>query len=909
MANEITTSADQVWRDYETDGVPSSGAHDPLKSAIRAHALVVETSVAGAAEGLIVYATWAELDAVAGTADGQPGRVTGTDAGTHTEVVAGAGIANVGEYRWDVGNAEWIRVSALREATIAASEAAALVSETASAASAALSAQWAEEVEDTPVTGAQYSSLHWAAKAAASASLVSLGGAESRQLTKRIPVIVYWGESNSGGYADNSDLAASKFAERPAVQIFNNTTFNFESLILGYNGTTEHSSLTGPGILVSSQYAYHGFEAGLANQVEGGEFGSDFVYLVKLGQGGSKVSEWAVGGVYFETARKRLERVRDFLEESNVEPWFVLHGSIGINDAGAGTATATFESSLIAILKTLWDVIGYRCPSTLTGLTTAYPTYATNFSNIASSYKNVTIIDTTTANANLKDAEHWDYLGMELIADAQLAAVASHITAINYDANGQCPFDPQFSSKTFLKSADNTQVINAAGAPWIPALGTVGRSSGKFYYEFTNTVGTSNAPQIGFGKRDFSLIIQGIPNTAAGIPGTGAFVQANTTATTKASMFTEGTALGTAASQTTGAWNGIAVDMDAGKAWFNSNGTWNGDPAAGTNPWITWTPGSDLFYPMIIGYATHTTEINATTASLNGSVPSGFSVWGDDFSHLAPANLNVPFIVGSRQDGSELRCETGDWDGSAPMRFIYQWYRDGAAIIGGTGKTFKLTVGDVGTDIKCKVTAVNRVGGAIETTTAFTVYSSAAVRWNSGKSSRYAIFSNSDLDFTGTSEVAEGVVGNFGHSSGQIYYEINIVTGADLYVFVGVCDGSLPPVALHNSAGTAVGRSAAVRSDGFAGASGMTYNAASLGTTVTGRVLGLAIDVDAKKVWISNNNAWILGDPAAGTSPSITWTKQYTILPFARLPRSSEKLRIISSGFTYTPPTGFAGPV
>lgn len=35
----------EVWRDYATDGVPASGAHDPIKADIRAWALLVEQQV------------------------------------------------------------------------------------------------------------------------------------------------------------------------------------------------------------------------------------------------------------------------------------------------------------------------------------------------------------------------------------------------------------------------------------------------------------------------------------------------------------------------------------------------------------------------------------------------------------------------------------------------------------------------------------------------------------------------------------------------------------------------------------------------------------------------------------------------------------------------------------------------
>ena len=61
--------AADVWRDFETSGVPSSGAHDPVKSGIREWAAEQEalTNAIGSNGGL-VYATLAELNADLGHA-------------------------------------------------------------------------------------------------------------------------------------------------------------------------------------------------------------------------------------------------------------------------------------------------------------------------------------------------------------------------------------------------------------------------------------------------------------------------------------------------------------------------------------------------------------------------------------------------------------------------------------------------------------------------------------------------------------------------------------------------------------------------------------------------------------------------------------------------------------------------
>jgi len=50
------------------------------------------------------------------------------------------------------------------------------------------------------------------------------------------------------------------------------------------------------------------------------------------------------------------------------------------------------------------------------------------------------------------------------------------------------------------------------------------------------------------------------------------------------------------------------------------------------------------------------------------------------------------------------------WTGTAPIRYAYQWQRDGADISAATGSTYALSAGDVGDQVDVIVTASNTVG-------------------------------------------------------------------------------------------------------------------------------------------------------------------------------------------------------
>jgi len=76
----------------------------------------------------------------------------------------------------------------------------------------------------------------------------------------------------------------------------------------------------------------------------------------------------------------------------------------------------------------------------------------------------------------------------------------------------------------------------------------------------------------------------------------------------------------------------LAADIDAGKAWLmNSTGSgWSGggDPAAGTSPTFTFTPGTSLFVAAALYHNTQAMTFNFGQNLWHGTKPSGFSAAG-----------------------------------------------------------------------------------------------------------------------------------------------------------------------------------------------------------------------------------------------------------------------------------------
>jgi len=81
-----------------------------------------------------------------------------------------------------------------------------------------------------------------------------------------------------------------------------------------------------------------------------------------------------------------------------------------------------------------------------------------------------------------------------------------------------------------------------------------------------------------------------------------------------------------------------------------------------------------------------------------------------------PTVRAVPSISGDAREGSTLTTDNGDWGGTKPITFAYQWRRCGnggnncADISGATAKTYVLVAADVGHRMRVLVRAANSAG-------------------------------------------------------------------------------------------------------------------------------------------------------------------------------------------------------
>jgi len=83
-----------------------------------------------------------------------------------------------------------------------------------------------------------------------------------------------------------------------------------------------------------------------------------------------------------------------------------------------------------------------------------------------------------------------------------------------------------------------------------------------------------------------------------------------------------------------------------------------------------------------------------------------------------PKNTQEPSISGTPQQGQTLTADPGQWSGTKPMTYSYQWRRctsgdnNCLAISGATGRLYDVKAQDVGHSLRVRVTAKNSAGSS-----------------------------------------------------------------------------------------------------------------------------------------------------------------------------------------------------
>lgn len=239
-----------------------------------------------------------------------------------------------------------------------------------------------------------------------------------------IPLIIISGESNSGGRALNSSASPSELAPRSSVQIFNNITFGFQNLDIGTNNLLGHSGL--------ATDTEHSWELEMANRVEAGSFGNNPMYLVKTGQGGTKIENWAVGNTAYngvdcwQVFQSRVDSAISQLHGMSgldVQPY--LFYTQGINDAIAGTNLTTWKAATIAHFAKIRAKYG-DMPIVMTKLMTTYNSFNPIIDQITAEVTECYSV--VTADATLRDVNHWDYAGQKLVAGRMMDTILAYYT-------------------------------------------------------------------------------------------------------------------------------------------------------------------------------------------------------------------------------------------------------------------------------------------------------------------------------------------------------------------------------------------------------------------------------------------------------------------------------------------------
>lgn len=316
-----------------------------------------------------------------------------------------------------------------------------------------------------------------------------------------VPLIIYTGESNSGGYALNSSATSGEISDRPSIQILNNNTLaGFEDLNI-----SSGNNLYGHNGAETWQGVRHGWELEMANRIESGTFIPSPCYLVKTGQGASKIADWLdPTGLYsyngsantvnpWQAFKERVDKAIELLTTlTGIAPRLYIFYSQGINDAIAGTDINTWKTNTLAHIDQIRSRYGANIPIVITKFSSTYATYNAAIDEIITQRGNLFSVNTLDCSLQV-DGNHWDYAGMKSVSDRMMDCFLAN-TDINPNIfAGRPNVVVAKANKSFIDAGfttDNMSIVYECGSTesprsWMPNReinAITGFETGKGYY-------------------------------------------------------------------------------------------------------------------------------------------------------------------------------------------------------------------------------------------------------------------------------------------------------------------------------------------------------------------------------------------------------------------------------------------
>jgi hypothetical protein len=168
-----------------------------------------------------------------------------------------------------------------------------------------------------------------------------------------------------------------------------------------------------------------------------------------------------------------------------------------------------------------------------------------------------------------------------------------------------------------------------------------------------------------------------------------------------------------------GTWTGTSLDYDY--QWVRC-GADGGLPDGSNCPTIAGATAAS--YTLTASDIGHRLRVQVTASNDTGSATATANptaVVQQSTTSGAPRSLVEPSITGTFAQGRILTASLGTWAGETPLTYAYQWVRCGADggnpdgsncsfISGATSSFYTLTVDDVGSRMRVRITASNNLG-------------------------------------------------------------------------------------------------------------------------------------------------------------------------------------------------------
>ena len=259
-------------------------------------------------------------------------------------------------------------------------------------------------------------------------------------------------------------------------------------------------------------------------------------------------------------------------------------------------------------------------------------------------------------------------------------------------------------------SNSNLTATQPSSPNWLSVRSTTSHNSGKVYAEML-IGGTSGADNSGgAGVADITtLMSQYIGSSGVSLMYfDGGWVQSGITLLSNP---TNAVVPGSVVS--------LAIDFGAGYIWLGLNGVFTGNPAAGTGPNYSFTPGTTLFLAASGATAGASTTLRSAGTQFSGTVPAGFTPWDGPtvLMTLAQAqaiksSLITAIFNSKRQSAFAYTVSAGaySWDCSDQALIAFNMaYTE--ALLSGESTAFGTLFAQLVNVISATNTALNRVLG------------------------------------------------------------------------------------------------------------------------------------------------------------------------------------------------------